>query len=103
MNLNKTQIRIAATFYDARDAARSILGEEGFRERMEKETEFIRSVMETNKCEAIPAAMWIVTTLQKNERRRSGVAQMMVLAACVEMLEPTITETSPNQTKLCPI
>jgi hypothetical protein len=81
-------MQIASRLYDARDGAKMILGEK-YHERMDSLQEDIREFMGLRNCEALPATMAIVTELQRSDRRGSGVAQMMILAAYVEMVEPS--------------
>lgn len=88
--MSEKAIRLASRLYDARDTAKRILGD-GFADRMAKEQEHIRKVMEQHQCEPIPATMAIVTELQKKHPYTSGSAQLMILSACVELIEPTPT------------
>jgi len=88
--MSEKLIRIASRLYEARDAVR-VMCRDNFAAVMVEQKGFIREVMEANKCEALPATMAIVTELQKRDPwgRESANAQTLILAAYVEMEEPT--------------
>jgi hypothetical protein len=44
--------------------------------------------MKKHECEEIAASMEIIKVLQSKGDMDTGVAQMLTLAACVEMVEP---------------
>lgn len=81
-------IEIANKMYQARKTALGLLGPEKFREKVAEYSSFIRGAMKKHECEEITAAMEIITVLQSKGDMDTGVAQMLTLAACVEMIEP---------------
>jgi hypothetical protein len=74
-------IQIAAKLYECRDAARSLLGAH-YKRDMDMWAIAIRAVAERDKCSELSAA-------QKMARETDGFGAIVVLAACVEMTEPS--------------
>ena len=73
--------QIAAKLYDCRDAARSLLGTH-FKRDMDMWAIAIRGEAETKKCTELEAAHGMA-------READGFGAIVVLAAYVEMVEPT--------------
>ncbi len=91
MKLDEKTIRMASRLYAARDSARKFLGK-NYLATMASMQEIIREFMKNRSCDALPATMAIVTQLQKENPHVSGYEQMLILAAYVEMVEPTKAE-----------
>jgi hypothetical protein len=95
---------IMSTLYQARRAAKGITEPTFYKERIQEYQGFIRSAMTRRdmeqkaadcgrsntigRCTELQGAMACIETLQKAPMP-TGVAQMWILAACVEMLEPS--------------
>lgn len=79
------QIKITAKLYKCRDTAKFLLMHE-YKERLMPYTHIIKEVMKSNNLEEIPALLAISGTDHYKENSR---AQMMYMAALVELLEPT--------------
>jgi hypothetical protein len=81
-------VQIAAKLYECRDAARSLLGAH-YKRDMDMWAIAIRALAERDKCSDLNAAT-------KMAREADGFGAIVVLAACVEMTEPSdATEASP--------
>lgn len=94
-------VRISNRLLEAHRAAKSVLGED-FNARMEKDQKLIQFMMKQHKCDALPAAMAIVTTFQKEDPYNSGFAQTAVLAAYVEMVEAEGKQQT-EEVRTCPV
>lgn len=81
-------VSIATRLYEARDVARNLL-QKKFPKKMQAMREVIEEAMNAKSCSALVAAMEIVALLQKEARYESGMEQTMILAAYVEMVEPS--------------
>jgi hypothetical protein len=79
------QIQMAAKLYECRDAAKVFLKEE-YKERLQPYTHILKEVMKANNLEEIPALLKISKTIHYQE---NGMAQMMYMAAVVELIEPS--------------
>jgi hypothetical protein len=95
---DEKRIRLAAKLYDARDAARSIYGET-FATKITEFQGFVRAGMTKWKCGELESAMKLVAGLQRTHPFDSAGTQMLVLAACVEMIEPSV----PDRSVSCPV
>lgn len=82
------QIQIAAKMYEARDAMR-FLWKETYPSEIAKYQEFIKAQMAKADADALHATMELMQKLQ-SKFPDSGVTQAMILAACVEMIEPSV-------------
>lgn len=82
-----TLLSTAAKMYEARDTVKLLLGPE-FRERMENLAGPIKERMAELGCDTIPAAFSIIKGLQAMPQDTSPT-QLQVLAAAVEMVEPS--------------
>jgi hypothetical protein len=82
------QVKIAAKLYAARDAMRGFW-RESYKAKMQENQGFIRAGMAKYKCDELAAKMKMVGVLQM-KYPDSGMTQALLLAACVEMIEPSI-------------
>jgi hypothetical protein len=78
------KIQMAAKLYDCRDTARRLLGE-AFSAKVAEYSEVIKLVMSDKKIDALTAGIFV------SKQSENPMTVMMVLAATVEMIEP-----SPN-------
>ncbi len=88
MNKMEQQIKIAAKLYKCRDTAKSFFREQ-YKEKLQPYTHILREVMKANNLEEIPALLKVSETHHYQE---SGMAQMMYMAAVVELIEPNAQE-----------
>lgn len=79
------QVQMAAKLYECRDTAKRFFKEE-YKTRLEPYTHIVKSVMKANNLEEIPALLKISQTETYQE---NGMAQMMFMAAVVELIEPS--------------
>lgn len=86
-------VEILGKLYSARRGAKGLLGDK-FAEQMKVFQGFIRARMAQDNCDDMTAAARIVAGLQK-EKPGSEVTQMYVLAALVEMVEPSEHVSNP--------
>lgn len=85
VNRAEQQIRIAAKMYECRDTLKRLTGDK-FRERITEYQGFLRTAMQRYECDEIKAAMHLC----HDERiRDSAITQMWLIAAAVELLEPS--------------
>lgn len=89
----ETQIKIAAKLYECRDTAKRFFREE-YAEKLKPYIAIIKAVMKANQLDELGAILRISKTETYQE---NGMAQMMFMAAAVEMMEPS--EEFLNQTK----
>lgn len=87
MNTAEKIVEITDKIYSARRFLKRLTDHEVYAQRIKDWSTVIKHTMEMRKLEAIPATMHIIQNLQ-NEPKDTGVAQMWVLAALAEMLEP---------------
>jgi hypothetical protein len=83
----KNVMQIAAKLYDARDAMRG-LWRDKYGEKIADYQRYIRAGMQKYGCDEMKATMKLVALLQEKEPD-SGMQQALVLAAYVEMIEPS--------------
>ena len=81
------EIKLAAQLYAARDAARGLWRHE-YQDKISGYQLYIRKGMEKYKLDEIQTTMKLVK-LVTDESRDSGMQVMMLLAAYVEMIEPS--------------
>ena len=81
--MNKVQM--AAKLYECRDTAKRFFKKE-YKTRLEPYTHIVKQVMKANNLEEIPALLKISQTETYQE---NGMAQMMFMAAVVELIEPS--------------
>lgn len=80
------EIKMAAKLYECRDTAKSFFKEK-FKEKLQPYTHIIQEVMKANNLEEIPALLKISKAQHYQE---NGFAQMMYMAAVVELIEPSV-------------
>lgn len=78
------QVRLAARMYEIRDTSRRLLGEK-YQETMAHYRLYIGRAMKQWGCGALEATQRLIEALQQDHD--TGVIQMHLLAACVEMCE----------------
>lgn len=81
----ETQIKIAAKLYQCRDTAKSFLKDK-YKEKLEPFTHLIKETMKANNMDEIHALLLIIQT---HHYQDNYMAQMMYMAAVVEMIEPS--------------
>mgnify|MGYP006921373652 CR=1 FL=1 len=79
------EIKIAAKLYECRDTAK-IFFKERYKDKLEPYTHILKEVMKANSLKEIPALLLISKT---NHYQENGMAQMMYMAAVVELIEPS--------------
>jgi hypothetical protein len=82
---SETQIRIAAKLYEARDAVRTLLGDK-YHEKMKIGMDALQTLCDEEGISPLVAA---TRTANMFDREGRGAAALLVLAAAVEMLEPS--------------
>lgn len=75
-------VQIAARLYECRDAARTLLGDK-YPERMREYGDSIRIVAAVKKCSELEAGKMLA------EAGGGGMATVLMLAATVEIIEPS--------------
>lgn len=80
------QIKIAAKLYECRDTAKNFFKEQ-YKEKLQPYSHILKQVMKSNNLEEIPALLKISSTEHYQE---NGLAQMMYMAAVVELIEPSV-------------
>lgn len=78
-------VQISAKLLDAHECAKKIFGD-GFERQMKTFRPFVQAEMQGKKCSVLAAVTNIVSDLQKN-CPGSGMSQVLILAAGVEILE----------------
>jgi len=79
------QIKMAAKLYEMRDTAKRFFGPE-YLDKLKPYSDLLKKVMEANKEDELKAAMRLV---QIESFADNGMAQLMVFAAAVELVEPS--------------
>lgn len=87
------EIKIAAKLYECRDTAKRFFREE-YAEKLKPYIAIIKAVMKANELDELQAILKISQTESYQE---NGMAQMMFMAAVVEIMEPS--DEFLNQTK----
>lgn len=90
----ETQIKIAAKLYECRDTAKRFFREE-YAIRLQSYITIIKAVMLAHNLDELHAILKISKSQSYQE---NGMAQMMFMAAAVELMEPS--EEYLNQTKV---
>ena len=88
MNATEQQVAIAAKMYECRDAARTILGRR-FKPKMDDLAQVVRAVAKRDNCNDIVAGATVI-----KEARLEGMESLMLMAAVVEMVEPSNAKVS---------
>ena len=83
------QIKMAAKLYECRDTAKSLakMKEEDYKEMLEPYTKIINYIMEKHNLKHIPALLKIS---ESKTYQSSGMAQLLFMAAIVELMEPSV-------------
>lgn len=84
MSATEQQIRIASKLYECRDAARTLLGD-NYRPRMDELGTVLNRIAEVRKVGVLEAAQDAVKAVVGD-----GMTQLQILAAAVELIEPTV-------------
>ena len=85
MSIGEKEIKAAAKLYECRDAAKFLFKEE-YNDKLKPFIHIIKQTMSANKVDAIPSLLIISKTRMYQE---SGMAQMLFMAAIVEIIEPS--------------
>lgn len=87
--MQEDKIKIAAKLYECRDTAKSLakIKKANYKEMLEPYTHIIKQVMAANTLEELPALLKISKT---HTYQDSGMAQLLFMAATVELIEPSI-------------
>ena len=80
------QVQMAAKMYDARDAMKRLFGDK-YQAEIAEHQKYIKIQMQSEGVGELKATMRIMTMLQA-KLPNSGITQALVLAACVELIEP---------------
>ena len=83
--MDETRVKITAKLYECRDTAKSFFRDE-YKSKLEPYIHIVKEVMKANNLEEIPALLKISKT---NMFQDNGMAQMMFMAAVVELIEPS--------------
>ncbi len=89
MNATEQHVAIAAQMYEFRAAARRLFGNK-FRQRMEERASVVRAVAKRDNCNDIVAGATVIT-----EAGLHGMDVLLLLAAVVEMTEPSNVMSTP--------
>ncbi len=87
-------VKLAALFYGARDSFKALWGER-WREKLAFYRQCLDEGRRKHHCDSLDAALLIMKDLQAT-CPQSGNAQMGILAAVVEDMEPTPREETPD-------
>ena len=83
----KNVIQLTAELFDARETMQRLFGDQ-YEAKIADYKVYINARMEQQSEQVLPAAMVLVKLLQ-DKIPNSGIDQALVLAACVEMIEPS--------------
>jgi hypothetical protein len=85
MIASEVQIKQAAKLYQCRDCAKFLFGDD-YHQKIEPYQQVIKSLAAAEELEIIPAATRICNT---GNNKENGMLQMIILAAAVEIIEPS--------------
>lgn len=85
MSTTEKTVRMAATLYEIRDATRRLLGDK-YPAKMAEMGKVVAQFAKMHGTNELAAAQWMVDQL---EMRGNDVTTMLVLAAAVELIEPS--------------
>lgn len=85
MAISEQQIKMASKLYECRDTAKAFFKEQ-YKEKLLPYTHVLKEVMKSNNLTEISALLKISKT---NHYQENGMAQMMYMAAVVELIEPS--------------
>jgi hypothetical protein len=86
---SEQQVKMAARLYEARDTIRRLLGDR-YAAVLEPYKVMLQKVMTMNGCDEIAAALWTARRVERTD----GMEIIKILAAAVEMIEPTQVQHS---------
>lgn len=86
MNATEQHVALAAQMYECRAAARRLLGDK-YHARMDERARVIRAVAKRDNCNDIVAGATVI-----KEARLNGMDSLLLMAAVVEMTEPSNAE-----------
>lgn len=81
----REQIQITAKLYQCQETAKNLFKEE-YNERIQWYINLINDFATKHKLETLPA---VISICQRETIRSNGVAMMMIMAAAVEIIEPS--------------
>ena len=82
--MNEQTVALAAQMYGCRKTVRNVLGEEKFREAVERMRPLLKSTQDKLECSQMTA------TLELAKAAKPGIETAIVLASCVEIMEPSL-------------
>jgi hypothetical protein len=83
------EIEIAAKMYDARRGVLFLIGEEKFKERVKEFRPMFQACSKADGLSDIETTIKLMKGLQLSNPN-NGMAQMLLLASCVEIMEPSL-------------
>jgi len=84
--MNEQHIKMAAKLYKCRDAAKSLYGD-GYKDRLKVYTNVIQGHMKKFNLDVLPS---VIEICNFKSVRDDGTAQMLFLAAAIELIEPSV-------------
>lgn len=88
--ITEKHVNIAAKMYDAREKVIALIGREKFQEKVTLFRPKLEEMARDRGGNVVKAAMDLVAAMQN--RGENEVIQMLILAACVEIIEPYTRE-----------
>lgn len=85
------QVKVASQLYEARDAIRRLMGDR-YAAVLEPYKVMLQKVMTMNDCDEVAAALWTARRVERTD----GMEIIKILAAAVEMIEPTHPQHNPQ-------
>lgn len=93
--MSERAVRIAATYYDARDSLRTILGDE-YAARVAPWREVVRGAVRRFGCAEVMAPVRVVQDLRERGQNVGGIEVAYLLAATVEEVEEQVSAACPG-------
>ena len=90
MNATEQHVAMAAKMYECRAAARRLLGDK-FNQQMDERARVVRAVAKRDNCNEIVAGATVI-----KEAGLQGMDALLLMAAVVEMTEPSNVICTPN-------
>lgn len=87
MMISETHIDLANKFYRARKAMKSLLGDK-YEQKVEDNRKIIEKLQGILRCDVFDATMFCIEKVTEKFPYNCGDSIAMLLATCVEMLEP---------------
>jgi hypothetical protein len=85
---NETAVKVAARLYQARSTLRS-LWPDRYQTEIAAHQKLLHVALERRQCGALAALQYLLTELQTEAPCNSGITQLWLMAAYVEMIEPS--------------